>query len=142
MSRIIGIDFGGKRTGIAETDDLQIIASALTTIETKGLLDFVSNYIDQNGVDEIVIGQAIRMGGEVSEIEKDVLKFIEKLQKRYPHVEIHRVNEAFTSKIALDTMIRAGSKKKTRRVKGNLDKISATLILQDFLEYKRNQQSI
>jgi putative Holliday junction resolvase len=139
MPRILALDYGAKRTGIAETDDLQIIASALETVETSKLLDFLTNYLNRFEVNDIVIGQAFRMTGELSEIENEILKFIKKIKNKFPSIQIHRQDEAFTSRMAMDSMIMAGTKKKARRQKGNLDKISATLILQNFLENKRNQ---
>ncbi len=137
MAKIIAIDYGAKRCGIAETDDLQIIASALTTIPTKEALVFLKDYCSRNQVDIAVFGQPIRMSGEVSEIESEILKFIGKFKKIHPNIQVERVNEAFTSKLAMEAMIQSGARKKKRREKGNLDKISATLILQNYLESKR-----
>lgn len=137
MAKIIAIDYGGKRCGIAETDDLQIIASALTTIPTNEAQVFLKNYCTKHKVETAVFGQPIRMSGELSEIETDILKFIQGFKKGNPEVQVDRINEAFTSKLAMEAMIQSGVGKKKRREKGNLDKISATLILQNYLESKR-----
>lgn len=137
MPKIIAIDYGGRRCGIAETDDLQIIASPLTTVDTKEIYNFMALYLAKNEVETLVVGLPLRMSGEVSDIETEILKFIKKFSEKYPHIAITRINEAFTSKRAMEAMVQSGTSKKKRREKGNLDKISATLILQEFLENKR-----
>lgn len=139
MAKIIAIDYGGRRCGIAETDDFQIIASPLGTVETKDIHVFLESYFQKNKVDTVVIGLPLRMSGEVSEIETDILKFIKKLSSKYPDIRVERINEAFTSKRAMEAMVQSGTSKKKRREKGNLDKISATLILQEYLEINRNK---
>lgn len=116
-----------------------MIASPLGTIPRNQLFPFLDKHIKSHEVYEVVIGKPTRMSGEPSAIEEDILAFINTFESRYPNVLIHRINEAFTSKIALNAMIQAGSKKKDRRKKENIDKIAATIILQDFLEQKRNQ---
>lgn len=138
MAKIIGIDYGTKRVGLAETDDLQIIASALTTVSTAEIFKFLDEYCSKNSVEAAVIGLPVRSNGELNEVEEDILKFITKFSNKYPKIRIERINEAFTSKLAMQAMIQAGAGKKKRREKGNLDKISATLILQQYLENKRN----
>lgn len=137
MAKIIAIDYGAKRCGIAETDDLQIIASALETVEAKSLMGYLVQYLSNNRVEAIVVGLPLRMSGEVSDIEDEIQKFIQKFSKTYPKIKVERMNEAFTSKLAMDAMIQSGVKKKDRRVKGNLDKISATIILQQYMEMNR-----
>lgn len=137
MPRILSIDYGKKRCGIAETDDLQIIASALKTVQRNELFPFLDHYIKKYEVSEVVIGQPYKLSGELNELEEDIENFIKTFKQRYPRVEVHRINEAFTSKMALDSMIAAGSKKKDRRKKENIDKIAATIILQEFLENRR-----
>lgn len=137
MAKIIAIDYGARRCGIAETDDLQIIASALTTIPTSEAQLFLKEYCTKNKVETVVFGQPVRMSGELSEIESEILKFIQTFKKSNPDVQVDRINEAFTSKRAMEAMIQAGVGKMKRRQKGNLDKISATLILQNYLESKR-----
>lgn len=139
MAKIIALDYGGKRCGLAETDDLQIIASALETVPTSSLFAYLAKYLGTNNVETMVVGLPVRHSGELSEIEAEIQKFIEKFEKTYPKIKLERVNEAFTSKMAMQSMIQSGAKKKTRREKGNLDKISATLILQQYMEMQRNQ---
>ncbi len=139
VARILALDYGAKRCGLAETDDLQIIGSALETVSSGELMEYLKRYISRYPVETLVVGQAFRLGGEVSDIEKDIQKFISAFQKNFPLVAVYRENEAFTSQKAMQTMIQAGTTRKTRREKGNIDKISATLILQQFLESKRNK---
>ena len=134
MSKLVAIDYGAKRTGIAETDSLQIIASGLTTVETKDLQDFMKAYLEKEEVEVLVIGQAKRMSGELSEIENKIVPFINFVKKRFPNLKIERQDEGFTSQIAFQTMIDGGLSKKKRRDKALVDKISATLILQRFME--------
>jgi putative Holliday junction resolvase len=140
MSRILAIDYGSRRVGLAETDDHQIIASPLATVERREIFHFLENYLQQVKVSDLIVGQAYRHGGELSEIEEEILKFITRFEKQFPGIPVHRVNEAFTSKRAVEAMIQGGKGKKYRKEKGNVDKIAATLILQDFLETKRNHR--
>lgn len=137
MDRIIAIDYGTKRCGIAETDDLQIIASALTTIPTAEALTFLNDYCTKNKVETAVFGLPVRASGELSEVETHILKFIKQFKKANPDIRIDRVDESYTSKRAMEAMLQSGAGKKKRRAKENLDKISATLILQNYLETKR-----
>ena len=134
MGKLVAIDFGTKRTGIAETDSLQIIASGLTTVETKNLQQFMTDYLTKEEVDCLVVGQAIRQSGEFSEVEKSIIPFINFVQKRYPNLRIERQDEGMTSSLAFQTMIDGGLSKKKRRDKSLVDKISATIILQRFME--------
>ncbi|MFT6167369.1 MAG: putative Holliday junction resolvase [Vicingaceae bacterium] len=134
MSKLVAIDYGAKRTGIAETDSLQIIASGLTTVETKDLQEFMKAYLEKEDVEVLVVGQAKRMSGELSEIENKIVPFINFIKKRFPSLIIERQDEGFTSQIAFQTMIDGGLSKKKRRDKALVDKISATLILQRFME--------
>ncbi|WP_313386529.1 Holliday junction resolvase RuvX [Chishuiella sp.] len=136
MARILSLDYGGKRTGIAVTDELQIIASPLDTIETSKLLDFLKQYIAQENVSDIVIGLSIRFSGELNDIENQILPFIEKFSKEFPTIKVHRENEMFTSKMASRAMFEGGMKKKKRQEKGIVDKVSAVIILQSFLSHK------
>src|SRR5690606_35797621 len=133
MAKIIGIDYGRRRVGIAATDDLQIIASAVSTVPTSEIFKFLDDYCAKNCVEAAVIGLPLSMSGELNEIEDDILKFIKKFSNTHPKIRIERINEANTSKLAMQAMIQAGAGKKKRREKGNLDKISATLILQQYL---------
>jgi|TARA_B110000503_G_C7153219_1_gene416123 putative Holliday junction resolvase len=134
LSKLVAIDYGAKRTGIAETDSLQIIASGLTTVETKDLQEFMKAYLEKEDVEVLVVGQAKRMSGELSEIENKIVPFINFIKKRFPSLIIERQDEGFTSQIAFQTMIDGGLSKKKRRDKALVDKISATLILQRFME--------
>jgi putative Holliday junction resolvase len=134
LSKLVAIDYGSKRTGIAETDSLQIIASGLTTIETKDLQEFMKAYLEKEDIEVLVVGQAKRMSGELSEIENKIVPFINFVKKRFPILQIERQDEGFTSQIAFQTMIDGGLSKKKRRDKALVDKISATLILQRFME--------
>ena len=137
MQRIIGIDYGKKRTGLAVTDPLGIIATPLTTILSSDLLKYLQQYVTRENVSEVVIGMPRTLSNEDSSNAEDVRKFIHTLRKALPNLTIHTIDERFTTSLALDTMIRGGMKKKDRRDKGNLDKISATIILQSFLEQRR-----
>lgn len=133
MSRILAIDYGSKRCGIAITDPLRIIASGLTTVITSELLPFLKKYVSDENVTEIVIGQPKRMNNEESEIEKDIQRFIKTLQSELPQLAIARQDERFTSKLAFQSMIDSGMKKKQRQNKELIDEISATLILQNYM---------
>lgn len=133
MGKILALDFGKKRTGIAVTDDLKIIASGLTTVETNQLFDFLKKYFSQNQVDEIVLGLPKRLNNEATHNTLPVLQLKEKLTKYFPEKPIHLVDERFTSKMAFQTMIDSGLKKKQRQNKALVDEISATIILQSYL---------
>ena len=136
MGRLLAIDYGSKRTGVAVTDEMQIIASGLTTVDTKNIIDFLKSYIDKESVDLILIGLPKQMNNELSESEPLILKFIKILDKELPDIPIHRVDERFTSKMAFQTMIDSGLNKKKRKNKALVDEISATLILQSYLYNK------
>jgi len=133
LSRIIALDYGGKRTGIATTDPLQIIATPLITVETKDLMDYLSSYIRNEDVSDIVVGQPTRHDGSFSGIETEILEFIEKFKIKHPAIVLHRINEMYSSKDAMQSMIDSGLKKKKRRDKKLLDSTAATLLLQEFL---------
>lgn len=133
MARIIGIDFGEKRTGIAVTDPLQMIASGLTTVSTTELMAYLKDYVSQEEVELIVVGQPKRMNNEFSDVEQRIQLFIEALNIEIPQIAVVRVDERFTSKIAFQSMLDAGVKKKDRRKKELLDQVSATVILQSYL---------
>ncbi len=137
MGRIIAIDYGEKRIGIAVTDELQIIASGLTTVETDKIFDFLENYLKNEEVELILIGEPKQMNYKPSESEKFILPFIEKLQTKFSNIPIKRVDERFTSKMASQTLIDSGLKKKKRQNKALLDEISATIILQSYLYNKK-----
>ena len=133
MPKLLGIDYGKKRTGIAETDDMQIVASGLTTVETGKLMDFLEDYLQKNQVEKIVIGESFTLEGKYNPIEEDIRSFIEEFQKKHPEIEVVREDERYTSKMAFDAMIQGGLKKKARRNKAMIDQISAALILQAYL---------
>lgn len=136
MGQILAIDYGKKRCGLAVTDDLQIIASGLDTVDTSVLLEYLKKYFIQNQVDKIVIGLPIDLRGNISEVESDILKFIEEFQNIFPEIGVERFDERFTSKIASYFISQSGKNKKHRQEKGLIDKVSATLILQQYLEKK------
>lgn len=135
MGRILAIDYGIKKTGIAITDELQMIASGLTTIPTKDIFVFLIEYIKKEDVELIIVGEPKTMNNKPSESEKYIAPFVEKLKQIFTKMEIIRVDERFTSKIAFQTMIHSGLKKNQRRNKALVDEISATLILQSYLHY-------
>lgn len=133
MGRVLAIDYGKKRTGIAVTDSLRIIATPLETVLTQALLPFLKAYTQREAVDEFVIGMPKTLKNEDSEIAPLVRKFVNVLKTTFPEKPVHEADERFTSSMAQRAMIEGGMKKKDRQVKGNVDKISATLILQSFL---------
>lgn len=136
MARILAIDYGLKRTGIAVTDELQIIASGLTTVATKELLTFLNDYISKENVELFLVGEPKQMNNEVSESETLIQLFLKKLSKSFPAIPIKRIDERFTSKMAFQTMIDSGLKKKQRQNKSLVDEISAVIILQSYLYNK------
>ncbi|WP_455593063.1 Holliday junction resolvase RuvX [Bacteroides sp.] len=137
MSRIVAIDYGRKRTGIAVSDTMQIIANGLTTVPTRQLLDFIVNYVKQEPVERIIVGLPKQMNNEASENMKYIEPFVRSLQKKLPDLPVEFVDERFTSVLAHRTMLEAGLKKKDRQNKALVDEISATIILQTYLESKR-----
>ena len=137
MGRLLAIDYGSKRTGIAITDELQLIASGLTTVSTNNLIPFLKNYFSAEVVDLVIIGEPKQKDGTHSQIEPEINVFIVKLAEVFPDLEIKRIDERFTSKMAFQTMIDSGLKKKQRQNKALIDEISATIILQDYLYNKK-----
>ncbi|MBT2620939.1 MULTISPECIES: Holliday junction resolvase RuvX [Chryseobacterium] len=136
MGQILAIDYGKARCGLAATDDMQIIASGLETVETKLLLVFLKKYFSENRVDDVVIGLPVDLKGNISEVETDILKFIEEFKKEFPTISVFRFDERFTSKMASFFISQSGKSKKKKQEKGLIDKISATIILQNFLEQR------
>lgn len=134
MGRILAIDYGQKRIGVAVTDPLQMIASPLTTLPVSEFEAFLSDYFNANEVDSVVIGYPTMMNNQPSDSVKYIDPFIKRIKKLYPEKPLHLVDERFTSKMALRAMIDGGMKKKDRRDKGMVDKISAAIILQSFLD--------
>lgn len=137
MPRILAIDYGTRRTGLAVTDPLQIIATALITVESKDAIKFLKEYTSKEVIESFVIGMPKTLLNEDSENAKHVRFFATQLEKEFPTIPLYYADERFTSSIAKQTMIDGGMKKKDRREKSNVDKISATLILQSFMESKR-----
>ena len=137
MSRILAIDYGRKRTGLAVSDVMQIIANGLATVSTHELLDFIIDYTRRESVERIIIGLPKQMNSEVSESMKYIEPFVRNLKKRLPEMSVEFVDERFTSVLAHRTMLEAGLKKKDRQNKALVDEISATIILQTYLESKR-----
>ena len=137
MSRILAIDYGRKRTGLAVSDVMQIIANGLATVSTHELLDFIIDYTRRESVERIIIGLPKQMNNEVSENMKNIEPFVRSLKKRFPELPVEYVDERFTSVLAHRTMLEAGLKKKDRQNKALVDEISATIILQTYLESKR-----
>ena len=139
MSRILAIDYGKKRTGIAVTDTLQMIANGLATIETKELEKFILDYVAKEDVSVIVVGKPTQMNGENSENMKRIEPFFNRLKKLLPDKEITYYDERFTSVLAHQAMLQSGIGKKARQDKALVDKISATIILEDYLQSKHNK---
>lgn len=133
MARILAIDYGKVRTGLAVTDDMQIIASGLTTVLTKDLINFLKDYLNKEQVELFLVGEPKQMNNEPSESEALIKPFLVTLQKGFPNIPIKRVDERFTSKMATQTLIDSGLKKKQRQNKALLDEVSATIILQSYL---------
>ena len=136
MAQILAIDYGKVRTGLAVTDDMQIIASGLTTVSTNELLDYLKAYTNKENVELFLVGEPKQMNNEASESEALIAPFISKLRTFFPQIPIKRVDERFTSKMAMQTMISSGLKKKQRQNKALVDEISATIILQSYLYSK------
>ncbi len=136
MSRILAIDYGQKRTGIAITDDLQIIASGLTTIPSVAVIDFLKEYFEKENVELVLIGEPKQMNGQPSQSASIIKGFVTHFTNHFPEMKVIRVDERFTSKIAFQSMIDSGLSKKKRQDKGLIDQISATIMLQDYLSQK------
>lgn len=138
MSRILAIDYGIKRTGLAVTDELQLISTALTTVETQKLMQYLTDYCQREQVDTFVVGDAKHMDNTPAESAKYIEPFVAALTKRFPKQKIARMDERFTSKIAFQSMIDSGLRKKQRQDKGLVDAVSATLILQNYMDLQSN----
>jgi len=134
MSRILCIDYGGKRTGLAVTDPLKIIAVALTTVETKDLIPFLKKYFQQESIELILIGEPLNLDDSATHATPLVKAAIIKLKKEFPTISIQTVDERFTSKMASRAMVEMGMKKKDRQKKGNIDQVAATIMLQEYLQ--------
>ena len=134
MGRLLAIDYGTKRVGIAVSDPLKIIATALDTIHSKDVMDFLKKYHLTENIEKFVVGMPKNLDGTTTDATKHVEIFIKQLKKNFPDISIHLIDERYTSKIAQQSMIASGMKKKDRQVKSNIDKISAVIILQDFMK--------
>ena len=136
MARILAFDYGHKRTGVAVTDEFQIIASGLKTVDTKTIFSFLKNYLETENVELFIIGEPKQMNNSPSESEMFIKPFLKKLTSTYPKIPIKRIDERFTSKMAFQSMIDSGLNKKQRQNKALIDQISATIILQTYLDQK------
>ncbi|MCJ7466566.1 MAG: Holliday junction resolvase RuvX [Maribacter sp.] len=136
MGRIVALDYGTKRTGIAVTDELQLIASGLTTVATQDLIKFLKNYVSQEKVALFIVGEPKQMDSTPSDSEAFIIPFIKRLRSTFATIPVEREDERFTSKMAFQTMIDGGLNKKQRRNKALVDEISATIILQSYLNRK------
>jgi putative holliday junction resolvase len=136
MPRILSLDYGVKRTGIAVTDEMQIIASGLTTVPSETLITFLKDYFSKEKVEKVIIGEPKQMDGTPSESAPIINKFIKTFTMTFPEISLDRVDERFTSKMAFQTMIDSGLKKKQRQNKGLIDEIAATIMLQDYMSRK------
>ena len=133
MARIMALDFGTKRTGIAVSDELKMIASGLTTVKTPELLDFLEKYFKEENVELVLVGEPKQKDDTASPVEVYILQFLKIFIKKFPEMPLKRIDERFTSKMAFQSMIDSGLKKKKRRDKALIDEISATIILQSYL---------
>ena len=134
MSKIVALDFGLKRIGVAITDDFNIIASALDTVSSNNIIPFLNKIVEKNDIKTIVVGQPLQKDYSPSLIEKEILKFIDVLKNKFPNISLERYDERYTSVIAKKVIIQSGISKSKRRDKSLVDKISATIILQSYLE--------
>lgn len=139
MGRLLAIDYGRKRAGIAVTDPMKIIATSLTTVETKDIFTFLDKYLQTEKVEKFIVGYPRQMNNELSEAVKYIDPFLLKLKHKYAYIPVELIDERFTSKMAFQTMIDSGIGKMKRRDKGLIDIISATIILQSYLEQNKNK---
>jgi putative holliday junction resolvase len=136
MPRILSIDYGIKRTGLAVTDELQIIASGLTTVPSESIFTFLKDYFNKENVNKVLVGEPKQMNGLPSESTPIIEKFVAEFKEKFPTIPVVRVDERFTSKMAFQTMIDSGLSKKQRQNKSLVDEIAATILLQDYLTRK------
>ena len=139
MGRILAIDYGTRRTGIAVTDQGQIIASPLETVLTHELMLYLEAYFAKEKVETMVVGRPRKLDNTESESMKPIQFFVQAFKKRFTQIQVEWMDERFTSKLAMDAMVTGGMKKSERRKKGHLDKVSAAIILQSYLELKNNR---
>jgi len=136
MGKALSIDYGTKRTGIAISDAMQVIASGLTTVSTHTLYEFIAHIVIKEDIECFVVGEPRNLDGSATEITGHINGFIKRLKQQYPLIPIHRIDERFTSKIAKQSILASGIKKKARQNKALVDEVSATIILQSFLDYR------
>ena len=136
MGKVLGIDYGARRTGIAITDTMQIIASGLTTVATHNLYNFIADIVLKENIECFVVGEPKNLDGSRTDITVHVEVFIKQLQRLYPTMLVHQIDERFTSKIAKQSILQSGINRKGRQKKALVDKVSATIILQDYLDYR------
>ena len=136
MGRILCMDYGLKRVGLAVTDELKIIASPFKTVNTSEIISFINNYTKETKVELIVVGLPFNLRGEETDATKKTLSFISVLMKKYPQIKVDTYDERYTSKIAKETILMMGKSKKFRQDKSNVDKVSASIILQSYLKRK------
>lgn len=134
MARILAIDYGTKRVGVAVTDPLGMIAGALATVDTPRIFDFLNEYLTVNDCNRLVIGYPLTLRNEPAEVTREIDRFIERFASLYPYIEVIKYDERFTSKLAFDTILASGIGRRKRRDKAVIDRISATIILQNYLE--------
>lgn len=134
MARILAMDYGTKRVGVAVTDPLGMIAGALATVDTPRIFDFLNEYLTVNDCNRLVIGYPLTLRNEPAEVTREIDRFIERFASLYPYIEVIKYDERFTSKLAFDTILASGIGRRKRRDKAVIDRISATIILQNYLE--------
>lgn len=134
MARIMAIDYGSKRVGLAVTDPLQIIARGLETVHSKDVLDYLKSYCAQEEVELFIVGEPLNLDGSPTDATPMVKGFVRKLKKMFPDIPVRMEDERYTSKLAVQEMVKGGYKKKDRRKKENIDTMAATLLLQNYLE--------
>ncbi len=134
MARILAIDYGRKRTGIAVTDPMQIIANGLTTVPTMEIFDFIDRYLNEEEVERFVVGEPLYPDGNPAQLAGEVKRFVQQLQKRYASIPVSMQDERFTSEEAKEAILHSGIRQKKRRDKSLVDKVAATIILQQYLE--------
>lgn len=137
MARIVAIDYGQKRVGIAVTDELQIIATGLTTVHVSEVFPFLIDYLKRENVEKFVVGQPVQMNYTASDAQRFTEPFVKQLIKHFPEIPVDRADERFTSKLAQDAILTAGLKKKDRQNKALVDTVSATIMLQSYLQIKK-----
>ena len=136
MGKVLGIDYGARRTGVAITDTMQIIASGLTTVATHNLYSFIADIVLKENIECFVVGDPKNLDGSSTDITVHVEDFVKQLERLYPKILVHQIDERFTSKIAKQSILQSGINRKGRQKKALIDKVSATIILQDYLDYR------